>query len=72
MKRDVNTAALKSIYESAKGLHKIGLMSDSELQEFEVDCAFSSSVTTHSVSLFAPSTSYTQPVTAYASGRKHQ
>jgi hypothetical protein len=39
MKKDINAEALNAIYESAKGMHGIGLMSDSELKEFENDCA---------------------------------
>jgi DNA-binding transcriptional regulator YiaG len=38
MKRKYQSELLGAIHETAAGLHKIGVITDAELREYDVDC----------------------------------
>jgi len=38
MKRKYQSKILRAIHEDAEGMHKLGIISDAEMREFDEDC----------------------------------
>ena len=50
MKKKYQSKILQAIHEDAEGMHKLGIISDAEMREFDEDCLVKEPVTTYTTS----------------------
>jgi len=49
MKKKYQSKVLQAIHEDAKGMHKLGIISDTEMYEFDKECLIPESKTTRKI-----------------------
>ena len=50
MKKKYQSKILRAIHEDMEGLHKLGIVNDAEMKEFDEDCLVKEPVTTYNTS----------------------
>jgi DNA-binding transcriptional regulator YiaG len=50
MKKKYQSKILRAIHEDAEGMHKLGIISDAEMREFDEDCLVKEPIKTRKIS----------------------